>query len=107
MRINTLFFRACRKTFFEKTQCDTPFLSKKEGKTVGRMEKRRQQPVYGHNKAEEASSPKKNSISNDDSLRKMLYLASNHIVKKWTQRYRDWDMVLNHLALLFEDRYAI
>ena len=54
--------RACRKTFFEKTQCDTPFLSKKEGKTVGRMEKRRQQPVYGHNKAEEASSPKKNSI---------------------------------------------
>ncbi|CQR72551.1 Transposase, Mutator family [Sporomusa ovata DSM 2662] len=43
---------------------------------------------------------------NDDSLRKMLYLASNNIVKKWTQRYRDWDMVLNHLALLFEDRYA-
>lgn len=43
---------------------------------------------------------------NDDALRKMLYLASNNIVKKWTQRYRDWDMVLNHLAILFEDRYA-
>ncbi|TWH47273.1 IS256 family transposase [Sporomusa sp. KB1] len=43
---------------------------------------------------------------NDDALRKMLYLASNNIVKKWTQRYRDWDMVLNHLALLFEDRYV-
>lgn len=43
---------------------------------------------------------------NDDALRKMLFLASNNIVKKWTQRYRDWDMVLNHLALLFEDRYA-
>ena len=28
----------------------------------------------------------------DDSLRKMLYLASNNIVKKWTQRYREWDM---------------
>lgn len=44
---------------------------------------------------------------NDDSLRKMLYLASNNIVKKWTQRYRDWDMILNHLALLFEDRHAL
>jgi len=48
----------------------------------------------------------KSVFPNDDALRKMLYLASNNIVKKWTQRYRDWDMVLNHLALLFEDRYA-
>jgi putative transposase len=44
---------------------------------------------------------------NDDSLRKMLYLASNNITKKWTQRYRDWEMVLNHLAILFENRHAI
>ena len=40
----------------------------------------------------------------DDSLRKMLYLASNNIIKKWTQRYRNWDLVLNHLTILFEDR---
>jgi putative transposase len=44
---------------------------------------------------------------NDDALRKILYLASNNIVKKWTVRYREWDMVLNHLAILFEGRYAI
>lgn len=44
---------------------------------------------------------------NDDSLRKMLYLALNNIVKKGTQCYCDWDKVLNHLALLFEDRYAV
>ena len=37
----------------------------------------------------------------------MLYLASNNIVKKWTQRCWEWEMVLNHLALLFEERYAI
>jgi putative transposase len=49
----------------------------------------------------------KSVFPNDDSLRKMLYLASNNIVKKWTQCYRDWDIVLNYLALLFEDRYAI
>ena len=40
----------------------------------------------------------------DDSLRKMLYLASNNIIKKWTQRYRNWDLVLNHLSILFEGR---
>ena len=44
---------------------------------------------------------------NDDSLRKMLYLASNNIAKKWTQRYRDWEMVLNHLAVLFEGRLVV
>jgi len=49
----------------------------------------------------------KAAFPNDDSLRKVLYLASNNIVKKWIRRYRDWDMVLNHLALLFEDRHAI
>ena len=40
----------------------------------------------------------------DDSLRKMLYLASLNIQKKWTQRHRDWDMVLHQLSILFADR---
>ena len=44
---------------------------------------------------------------NDDALRKMLYLASKNIVKKWTQRYWEWEVVLNHLAIQFEGRYAI
>lgn len=48
----------------------------------------------------------KSVFPNDDSLKKMLYLASSNIVKKWTQRYRDWDVVLNHLSILFEDRFA-
>ena len=46
----------------------------------------------------------KSVFPSDDALRKMLYLASNNIVKKWTQRYRNWDLVLNHLTILFEDR---
>jgi transposase-like protein len=49
----------------------------------------------------------KSVFPNDDALRKILYLASNNIVKKWTQRYRNWEMVLNHLAILFQDRYAV
>lgn len=37
---------------------------------------------------------------NDDSLRKMLYLASQNITKKWTQRYKNWDIVISQLAIL-------
>lgn len=48
----------------------------------------------------------KSVFPNDDALKKMLYLASANIVKKWSLRYRDWDVVLNHLSILFEDRFA-
>lgn len=40
----------------------------------------------------------------DTSLEKMLYLASQNITKKWTQRYRNWDQVLNQLILLYGER---
>ena len=40
----------------------------------------------------------------DTSLEKMLYLASQNITKKWTQRYRNWDQVLNQLIVLYGER---
>ena len=40
----------------------------------------------------------------DTALEKMLYLASGNVVKKWTQRYRNWDQVLNQLIVLYGDR---
>lgn len=49
----------------------------------------------------------KSSFTNDTSLEKMLYLASMNVLKKWTQRYRNWDMVLSQLSLIFEDRLAL
>ena len=39
----------------------------------------------------------------DTSLQKMLYLATMKITQKWTLRYRNWDMVLNQINILFED----
>ncbi|TYS45845.1 transposase, partial [Bacillus infantis] len=42
----------------------------------------------------------KSIFPNDDSLRKMLYLAAQNITKKWTMRYRNWDMILNQLEIL-------
>lgn len=46
----------------------------------------------------------KPSFTNDDSLRKMLYLASKKIVEHWTVHCRNWDRVLNQLEIMFADR---
>lgn len=40
----------------------------------------------------------------DTALEKILYLASGNIIKKWTQRYRGWDQVLNQLIVLYNER---
>lgn len=46
----------------------------------------------------------KSVFPNDVALEKMLYLASQNITKKWTQRYRNWDLVLSQLTILYGDR---
>jgi hypothetical protein len=30
----------------------------------------------------------------------MLYLASQNIIKKWTMRYKNWDIIISQLELL-------
>lgn len=40
----------------------------------------------------------------DSFLEKMLYLASMNVMKKWTQRYRNWDQVLSQLLVMFDGR---
>ncbi len=40
----------------------------------------------------------------DESLEKMLFLVSKNIMKKWTFRYRNWDMVLNQLMIMYPER---
>ncbi len=46
----------------------------------------------------------KSVFPTDDSLFKMLYLATMDIQKKWTQRYRGWAQILSQLAIFFEER---
>ena len=43
-------------------------------------------------------------FSTDESLQKMLYLATMNVTKKWTIRYRDWDLVIGQLSIQFEGR---
>jgi transposase-like protein len=38
----------------------------------------------------------------DQSLYKMLYLATDRIQQKWTMRYRGWDQTLSQLEILFD-----
>jgi len=48
----------------------------------------------------------KSSFPSNTSLSKMLYLASQNVKKKWTQRYRNWDLVLSQLMLLYPERLS-
>lgn len=41
----------------------------------------------------------------NDSLLKSLYLATMNITKKWNGRYRNWDLILNEIAILFPNRF--
>lgn len=40
---------------------------------------------------------------NDESLLKMLYLATEKVSKKWTRAYPNWDLVISQLNILFEE----
>jgi len=46
----------------------------------------------------------KSVFPSDASLEKILFLAAKNVMKKWTQRYRNWDQVLNQLMIMYEDR---
>lgn len=43
----------------------------------------------------------KSVFPGDQSLEKMLNLVRKNIIKKWTQRYRGWDQVLNQLIVIY------
>ena len=62
--------------------------------------------IEGLNRQFRQITKNKPSFTNDESLRKMLYLASKNIVKRRTQRCPAWDVVLNYLKVMFEDRTA-
>lgn len=62
--------------------------------------------IEGLNRQFRQITKNKPSFQNDDSLRKMLYLASKKIVEHWTARCQNWDLVLNQLNIMFSDRNA-
>lgn len=62
--------------------------------------------IEGLNRQFRQITKNKPSFQNEDSLKKILYLACLKITKRWTQRYRNWDVVLNHLSIMFTEKTA-
>lgn len=60
--------------------------------------------IEGLNRQYRKVTKTKSIFTTDISLEKMLYLASQNVMKKWTQRYRNWDLVLSQLIILYGDR---
>ena len=62
--------------------------------------------IEGLNRQFRQITKNKPSFTNDDSLRRMLYLAAQRITKHWKSRCQNWDLVLSQLQLMFADRVA-
>ena len=60
--------------------------------------------IEGLNRQYRKVTKTKSVFQSDTALEKMLFLASRNVTKKWTQRYRNWDQVLNQLILLYDER---
>jgi len=49
----------------------------------------------------------KGAFPTPKSIRKLLYLANQRIVKKWTKPMLNWALILNQLVIRFEDRIVM
>jgi len=49
----------------------------------------------------------KSSFPTPQAARKLLYLATLDITKKWTMPIWNWPLILNQLAIRFEDRWSV
>lgn len=63
--------------------------------------------IEGLNRQFRKITKNKPSFTSDDSLRKILYLASKNIVEHWTAVCRNWDMVSDQLRIMFSDRASV
>lgn len=61
--------------------------------------------VEGYHRQLRKITKNKGSFPTKESLRKLLYLATMDITKKWTGSIHNWPLILNQLAIRFEDRW--
>lgn len=63
--------------------------------------------IESYNRQLRKSIKTKSIFTTAESARKMLYLSTRNILKKWTKPLMDWANILNQLAIKFEGRFAI
>ena len=62
--------------------------------------------IEGLNRQLRKVTKSKTVFPSDDSLLKMLYLATMDITKKWTGHRQDWGQIHSQLEIYFEERLA-
>jgi len=63
--------------------------------------------VEGYHRQLRKVTKNKSSFPTPQSARKLLYLATMDITKKWSGPIRNWPLILNQLAIRYEDRWAL
>lgn len=61
--------------------------------------------VEGYHRQLRKVTKNKGSFPTEQAVRKLLYLATMDITKKWTAPIQNWPLILNQLAIRFEDRW--
>lgn len=63
--------------------------------------------IEGYNRQLRKVTKNKASFPSPQAVRKLLYLANINILKKWTRPIFNWPLILNQLAIRFEDRFPL
>ncbi len=63
--------------------------------------------IEGFNRQLRKVTKNKGAFPSDDSLIKMLYLATVDITKKWTMPRKEWGKIYSQLAIFFEERLPL
>jgi len=63
--------------------------------------------IEGYNRQLRKVTKNKASFPTVQAVRKLLYLANVNIFKKWTRPMLNWPLILNQLAIRFEDRFPV
>lgn len=64
-------------------------------------------PIEGYNRQLRKVTKTKAVFPSYEAVRKLLWLAHRHIIKKWTMPVHNWALILNQFAIRFEGRFPI
>ena len=63
--------------------------------------------IEGYHRQLRKVTKNKATFPTPEATRKLLYLATGNITKKWTRSMHDWAKILNQLAIRFEGRFPL
>ena len=63
--------------------------------------------VEGYHRQLRKVTKTKTAYPTDDALRKILYLVTMDVSKKWTMPVRDWANCMSQFVIQFDDRMAV